>query len=136
VYTSQTAGDSADDRLSVAATGVTVRIGIPELLFLGTLLALVSPLFLIPYIVSRLRRRAKRFGYLSVRAYLRAAPGTDAEKRDAADLALMGLTLSLLGLIVAPLVLLGIVPLFYGGRKLAYASLGLGLVDDADQTGR
>lgn len=113
-----------------------MAIGIPELLILGTLLLIVSPLFVVPYIVSRLRRRATRFGYTSVRAYLRAAPGTDAEKRDAADLALMGLTLSLLGVIVAPLVLIGLVPLFYGGRKLVYASLGLGLVDDADHTGR
>ena len=111
-------------------------IGIPELLILGTLFAMVSPLFLVPFVVFRLRRRAKRLGYASVGAYLRAAPGTDAEKRDAADLALTGLTLSLLGLIVAPLVLIGLVPLFYGGRKLAYASLGLGLVDDADQPAR
>ncbi|MEO7190094.1 MAG: hypothetical protein ABI051_03485 [Vicinamibacterales bacterium] len=136
MYTSQTAGDAADDRLIVRRAEITVPIGIPELLILGTLLAIVSPLFVIPYMVFRLRRRAKHLGYTSVRAYLRAAPGTDAEKRDAADLALIGLTLSLLGLIVAPLVLIGIVPLFYGGRKLVYASLGLGLVDDADQPAR
>jgi hypothetical protein len=30
----------------------------------------------------------------------------------------------MLGLIFAPLVLVGLVPLLYGGRKLVYASLG------------
>jgi hypothetical protein len=39
----------------------------------------------------------------------------------------------LLGLLIAPLVLIGLVPLFYGGRKLVYASMGLGLVDDGDE---
>jgi hypothetical protein len=38
----------------------------------------------------------------------------------------------MLGLIFAPLVLVGLVPLFYGGRKLVYASMGLGLVDDGE----
>jgi hypothetical protein len=38
-------------------------------------------------------------------------------------------------LIFAPFVLIGLIPLFYGGRKLVYASMGLGLVDDADQPG-
>jgi hypothetical protein len=79
-----------------------------------------------------LRRRAKRFGYASTRAYLRAAPRSDAEKRDAADLALRGLVCCALGLLIGPLVLIGLVPLFYGGRKVVYASMGLGLVDDAD----
>jgi hypothetical protein len=35
-------------------------------------------------------------------------------------------------MIFPPAVLLGIFPLFYGGRKLAYAWMGLGLVDDAE----
>jgi hypothetical protein len=30
-----------------------------------------------------------------------------------------------------PFVLAGLIPLFYGGRKMAYSSMGLGLVDDA-----
>jgi len=77
-------------------------------------------------------RRAKRFGYPSTGAYLQSAPGTDLEKRDAADLALRGLVLCVLGLLLPPLVLVGLVPLFYGGRKLIYASMGLGLVDDTD----
>ena len=77
-------------------------------------------------------RRARRFGYPSTGAYLRSAPATDVEKRDAADLALRGVVLCVLGILLPPLVLVGLVPLFYGGRKLTYASMGLGLVDDAD----
>jgi hypothetical protein len=80
-------------------------------------------------------RRAKRFGYPSTRAYLRAAPRSDDEKRDAADLALKGLTCCVLGILLPPLVLVGLAPLFYGGRKFVYASMGLGLVDDPDQSG-
>ena len=79
--------------------------------------------------------RTRRFGYPSTGAYLRAAPRSDEEKRDAADLALKGLVLCVLGLMFPPFILVGLVPLFYGGRKLVYASMGLGLVDDANQTG-
>ena len=79
------------------------------------------------------KRRAVRLGYASTVAYLRAAPGSDPEKRDAADLALQGTVLCLLGLLFPPFVLVGLVPLFYGGRKLVYASMGLGLVDDGDR---
>jgi hypothetical protein len=85
--------------------------------------------------LSLLARRAKRFGYASTRAYLRAAPRSDAERMDAADLALKGLALCILGLLIPPFILAGLIPLFYGGRKLVYASMGLGLVDDADQPG-
>jgi hypothetical protein len=100
------------------------HLGIPEIVFLPVVagVALAIPA----------RRRAKRFGYDSMSAYLRAVPRTDEERRDAADLALKGVVLCILGVIFAPLVLIGLMPLFYGGRKLAYASLGLGLVDDSD----
>ena len=82
-----------------------------------------------------MRRRARRFGYASTRDYLRAAPRSDLEKRDAADLALRGGVFCLLGVLFSPFVLVGIMPLFYGGRKLVFASMGLGLVDDGDQSG-
>jgi hypothetical protein len=78
------------------------------------------------------RRRARRFGYGSMRAYLRAAPRSDEEKQDAVDLALKGLSYCLLGLLFPPFLLVGLIPLFYGGRKLLYAEMGLGLVDDGD----
>jgi hypothetical protein len=104
-------------------------IGIPELFLLSLLF---GPLVAVVLFWGMLRRRAKRFQYVSTRAYLRAAPKSDAERRDAADLALKGLVCSALGVLVPPLVLVGLVPLFYGGRKVVYASMGLGLVDDAD----
>jgi hypothetical protein len=103
-------------------------IGIPELLVL-------SPILLAVPFVFMLKRRSKRFGYPSARAYLSAAPRSDAEKRDAADLALRGVVFAMLGLLFPPFVLVGLIPLFYGGRKLMWASMGLGLVDDADQPG-
>jgi RNA polymerase sigma factor (sigma-70 family) len=57
--------------------------GVPELIIvviLGLPLAGVVLFWVI------LGRRATRFAYASTRAYLRAAPRSDAEKRDAADL--------------------------------------------------
>jgi hypothetical protein len=111
-------------------------IGVPELILLtvavvavgGTLLAVVI-------LVRAFVRRAKRFGYPSTGAYLKSVPRSDAEKQDAADLALKGLVFCVLGLIFPPFILIGLVPLFYGVRKIVWASMGLGLVDDADQHG-
>ena len=94
------------------------------------LLVLLGALVLFP--VS-LTRSARRFGYPSTRAYLRAAPRTDGEKRDAVDLAVKGLVFCVLAVLFPPLILAGLLPLFYGGRKLVYAALGLGLVDDGDE---
>ena len=106
-------------------------LSVPELLILvPVLLMLVVPFVAAIAVIRMSRRRARRFGYGSTLAYLRAAPRTDAERRDAADLAMKGLVLCLLGLIASPVVLFGLVPLFYGGRKLVYAAMGLGLVDD------
>ena len=54
------------------------------------------------------------------------------EKQDAVDLALKGLVVCVLGLLFPPLLLVGVFPLFFGIRKLAYSSMGLGLLDDSD----
>jgi len=114
---------------------VNVRLGIPEF-FLLVILAVVCVVpFAIVMFATLIRRRAKEFGYASTGDYLRAAPRSDAEKRDAADLVLKGLVFCMLGLIFSPFVLVGLIPLFYGGRKLLYTSMGLGLVDDPDQPG-
>ena len=111
-----------------------MAIGFPELVILAVLL--VGPVLGVIVLYRVLTgRRAKRFGYQSTRAYLRAAPRSDEERRDAADLALKGLVFCMLGLLFPPMVLVGLIPLFYGGRKLVYASMGLGLVDDGDQPG-
>lgn len=110
-------------------------IGIPDLIFLVFLGAVAIVPVAIVMLGLVVRRRAKRLGYPSSGAYLRAAPRSDEEKRDAADLALKGLVFCVLGLLFPPFILVGLIPLFYGGRKLVYASMGLGLVDDANQTG-
>ena len=105
--------------------------GVPELIILGVL---GFPLFGAFLFWTTFARRARQLGYLSTRAYLRAAPASDAERRDAADLAMKGLAFCALGVLFSPFVLVGIVPLFYGARKFLYASMGLGLVDDADHS--
>ncbi len=110
-------------------------LGVPELLILFVVLGIPMLVVVMLSFGVFSAKRARSFGYGSRREYLRAAPRTDAERRDAADLALKGLVLCLLGLLFAPLVLVGLVPLFYGGRKLVYASMGLGLVDDPDEPG-
>jgi len=107
-------------------------VGVPELMILVPLIAMVVGTAVI---WRSLRRRARRLGYSSTGAYLRAAPRSDQEKRDAADLTLKGLVWCMLGLVFAPCVLVGLMPLFYGGRKLAWATMGLGFVDDGDQFG-
>ena len=107
-------------------------IGIPELLFLGFFLGI--PVIVVVLFFGLIAgRRAKRLGFGSTRAYPRAAPRTDDERRDAVDLALKGLVVCVIGILIPPLVLVGLIPLFYGGRKLMYASMGLGLVDDGNE---
>jgi hypothetical protein len=103
--------------------------------------ALLPPLLLLLLLLVLLlithahwRRRAKRAGYQTVRAYLRAAPRTDEEKRHAVELAVRGLAWCLLGILFPPLVLVGVVPLMYGTRKLCLAWLGVGIVDELDET--
>ena len=98
----------------------------------------VFPLLLMTVFWLLFAHRAKRFGYRSTGAYLRAAPRSDAEKRDAVDLGLKGIVLFLLAAFFMPVVgpfvvFTALVPIFYGARKVAYAWMGLGLVDDADQ---
>ncbi len=84
---------------------------------------------------NKFQQQARRLGYPSLGAYLRAAPRSDEEKRAAVDLALKGLVFCVAGLLFPPFLLIGLFPLFYGVRKVAWASMGLGLVDDADQQG-
>ncbi len=134
MYTSQKAAHRnwASHEVEV---NVPLGIGIPDLIMLSLMAAVVAvPVGIVMFGVV-VWRRTRRLGYASTGAYLRAAPRSDEEKRDAADLALRGLAFCVLGGIFKPLILVGLVPLFYGGRKLVYASMGLGLVDDANQPG-
>lgn len=110
-------------------------LGVPELFMLAVLSGLPLAIGVSVWFVARLlrsqRRLAREAGFPSLSAYLQAAPQTDQEKQAAVDLALKGVVICLLGLIVPPLLLLGLFPLFYGVRKIIYASMGLGLLDDA-----
>lgn len=112
-------------------------MGVFYILVFGGLAALLVGAGVAVFLLwDRQVRRASEGGYPSLAAYLRAAPRTDAEKRDAADLALKGLVLCMLGLLFPPLMLFGLFPFFYGARKVVFASMGLGLADDSDQQGR
>ncbi len=109
-----------------------MSLGVPELIILAVFV--VPVVFAAVFVVKLLRKqrlKALGGGYASLGAYMRAAPRTDEEKRDAVDLALMGLVFCLLGLLFPPVLLVGLFPLFYGARKIVYASMGLGLIDDA-----
>ena len=110
-----------------------MHIGIPEIILLSIAIVAVGGTILgVVVLIRAFAGKAKRFGYPSTRAYLRAAPRSDAEKQDAVDLAMKGLVFCVLGLMFPPFILIGLVPLFFGARKIVWASMGLGLVDDAD----
>ncbi len=98
----------------------------------ASLLVLVAIIAAVVKITSAFRGKARRAGYSSLGEYLRAAPRSDEEKRDAVDLSLGGLVICLLGLAFPPFLLIGIIPFFYGTRKLVYSMMGFGLFDDAD----
>jgi len=110
-------------------------VGLPELfpfyLLIGGLVVPVAGAAALLWVLVRGQQRlARAAGFPSLAAYMRAAPQTDEEKRAAADLALKGLVICLLGLIFPPLLLVGLFPFFYGARKVVYTSMGLGLLDD------
>ncbi len=77
-----------------------------------------------------LMRRARAHDYESVRVYLQAVPGTDEQKLDAVDLTLKGGVMIILGILFPPLIFVGLVPLYYGFRKITMTLMGLGLTDD------
>jgi hypothetical protein len=91
------------------------------------------------FLIRLLRRRAGRMGYPRLMTYLRATPRNSAEKRDAVDLFAIGLALSLLGIIFPLFVVIGLVPLYYGCRKIGDVLLGVehSAADDTppDQSG-
>ena len=113
--------------LIAVRAGASTRVvaGLLAVLVLGVLVAVVA-------LVLGEVRKVRRAGYPSLWAYLAATPKTDAEKRAAADLALKGVVICFLGLLFPPLILLGLVPLYFGARKVIHVSMGLGLVDDID----
>ena len=102
------------------------------IIILAVVSMVVLTTFAIVQFVKKMRRKAQAAGYASVTDYLNAVPHDDEEMRDAVDLALKGTVICLLGLLFPPFLLFGVVGLYYGVRKIAYSSLGLGLVDDAE----
>ena len=68
--------------------------------------------------------------YRRRRHILEKVPVTDREKCEAVEMKLRGVMFCVLGLLFPPLVLLGLVPLYFGLRKLGLAFMGVGLLGD------
>jgi hypothetical protein len=103
---------SADVLRFFATTGLLL------LLLAGWILVLLVPILV-------WRGRVRRRGYAGLMAYLRELPHTEAETLDAIELALKGAVLCLISLLFPPLVLIAVVPFYYGARKVASAALGI-----------
>jgi hypothetical protein len=86
---------------------------------------------LVPVVIWR--NSVRRRGYPGLKAYLRELPRTEEEKLDAVELTLKGVAICALGLLIPPLVLIGLVPLYYGARKLASVTLGITGAGDSGQ---
>ncbi len=101
-----------------------MTIGIGLLFFAGWAAVLLTPLIV-------WRNRVIRRGYPGLRAYLRELPRTEEETLDAVELTLKGIAICVAGLLFPPLVLIGLVPFYYGARKWAAAAMGIAGADDA-----
>lgn len=99
------------------------------MLVLLVLILTVSGLIWIARMI--LAKRARAVGYDSIGTYLHAIPTTDAQKSDAADLALKGAMLTILGVLFTPLIIVGLIPLYYGARKVTLTLMDLGLTDSS-----
>jgi len=100
--------------------------------FVPVLVLLVVVLVWSLIAVARTRQRAHQAGFSRVSDYMLAVPRNDQEKREAVNMAFRGLALCLVGVVFAPLLLLGVFPLYYGGRKITLALLGMDLLADDD----
>ena len=109
-----------------------MEISFAWIILTAILLAVMATIAAVALILRAFGRKARSAGYSSVGDYLRAAPRSEQEKRDAVDLALKGLVICLVGLLFPPLLLIGLFPLYYGARKVIYSSMGFGLFEDAD----
>jgi len=103
----------------------------PVFVTFGIVLVLLLLLIWSLMAVWRTRQKAERAGFRRIGDYMRAAPRTDSEKKDAVNMMMRGIVLCLLGLVFQPVALLGVVPLYYGARKISLTLLGLDLPADA-----
>jgi hypothetical protein len=101
---------------------------------IGAFAAIVVPLAIVIFILRSLGRKAAAAGYPTWRAYLRAVPRNDEEKKYAVDLTLKGLVLCTVGFFFPPLILAGVVPFYYGARKLCLVWMGVDILDEADRS--
>jgi hypothetical protein len=82
--------------------------------------------------IGRTRQRARQAGFKGIREHMLAVPRNDREKREAVNMAFRGLALCLIGIVLTPLLLLGLPPLYYGGRKIILVLLGVDLLAEDD----
>jgi Ca2+/Na+ antiporter len=82
--------------------------------------------------LARTHQRAREAGFKRISDYMLAVPRNDREKREAVNMAFRGLALCLVGIVFTPLLLLGVPPLYYGGRKITLTLLGMDLFADDD----
>ncbi len=111
-------------------------MSIATLILMALVLTLAAAAAIVIFVVRGLRRNAVAAGYPGVGAYLRAVPRNDEEKRQAVDLALKGAILCGLGLFFPPMILVGVVPFYYGSRKLILVWLGLDILAEMDDGDR
>jgi hypothetical protein len=93
------------------------------LLLIAVFLVVFLGLPLVPFLIWR--GRVRRRGYPGLMAYLRELPQTEEQRLDAVELTLKGAAICMLGLLFPPIVVYGLVPLYYGARKLAAIRLGI-----------
>jgi thiosulfate reductase cytochrome b subunit len=119
--------DARETEVETMTAEITVWI------FVGILLVLLLLVWCL-IALRRTHRRARQAGFKRISDYMLAAPRNDQEKREAVNMAFRGLALCVIGIVLTPLLLLGVFPLYYGGRKISLALLGLDLLDEDDHT--
>ncbi len=97
---------------------------------LAILAAIVIVVYLCVTLYNSYQEKARARGHATLMGWLKTIPVSDQDKQDAVDLSLKGGVACLLGLVFPPLLVIGVIPLFYGLRKLLYAGMGLGMVSD------
>jgi hypothetical protein len=113
--------------LFLAVTGSQAMTKTP-IAILPVLIAVVLVFLLLAWyrqFRARLLNRASQMGYPTIGAYLRAVPGSEAERQAAVDMTAKGVVLCVLGGLFPPLIIVGLFPLYYGGRKLLMIAVGI-----------